>query len=208
MVPVPGHHITTPYKKRGKLWSLGWHTGSDFAASVGTKIVSATPGRVIAANAYDRSYGYKVIIRWGKYDVWYCHMRNGYATVRVGQTVEAGQQIGKVGDVGNITGPHLHMELRTAGAGFAASSFHDPQIAIDYQEDELPEPKDIWLWDGIPIQEPANTAENIAKNPNWSPKSVLSTMLREQAKQTILLEKLVARLEGDTPVEGGDTPKA
>jgi len=135
--PVPGHRITTPYKKRGKYWSLGWHTGSDFAASVGTVIVSATPGTVIAANAYDRSYGYKVIIRWGKYDVWYCHMRYGYATVRVGETVKAGEQIGKVGDVGNITGPHLHMELRTAGAGFAASSFHDPQIAIDYQEDDV-----------------------------------------------------------------------
>lgn len=135
MNPVPGYSISTPYKatttNKGQ-WSLGWHTGADFKAPIGTPIVSATPGRVISANAYDKAYGYKVIIRWDKYDVWYCHMPKDAAKVKVGQTVKAGQRIGSVGNTGNTTGPHLHMELRRAGAGFAASSFVNPKKAIDY----------------------------------------------------------------------------
>lgn len=136
--PTPSHpQIGTPYKRAGRLWSLGWHTGADLAPGAGgAPIVSATPGRVIAANAYDKSYGYKVIIRWGIYDVWYCHMPAGAANVRVGQTVKAGQRIGTVGATGNTTGPHLHMELRLAGSGFAAGNFRDPAIAINYSEDE------------------------------------------------------------------------
>lgn len=139
--PVPGYKVTTPYKKRGHLWSLGWHTGDDFAAPTGTPIVSATPGKVIAANAFDKAYGYKVIIRWGDRDVWYCHMPRGTATVRVGQTVTAGQRIGKVGATGNTTGSHLHMELRVAGGGFAAANFRDPQTAINYTD----QPDNDWF---------------------------------------------------------------
>lgn len=131
--PVPGKVVTTAYKKAGRLWSLGWHTGDDYAADTGTPIVSATPGKVIAANAWDRSYGYKVIIRWGNYDVWYCHMPNGAAKVKVGQTVTAGQRIGSVGATGNVTGSHLHFELRVAGGGFAAANFRDPNIAHSYK---------------------------------------------------------------------------
>lgn len=136
MNPVPGYKVSTKFKatttNKGQ-WSLGWHTGDDFAAPVGTPIVAATPGRVIAANAYDRVYGYKVIIRWDKYDVWYCHMPKDAATVKVGQTVKAGQRIGSVGREGNVTGAHLHMEARHAGAKFAASSFVNPSIAINYK---------------------------------------------------------------------------
>lgn len=139
--PVPGYGITTAYRKAGRLWSLGFHTGADIAGGVaGARINSATPGTVIAANAYDASYGYKVIIRWGSYDVWYCHMPAGKATVRVGQTVTAGQQIGVTGSTGNVTGPHLHMELRVKGGNFAAANFRDPAIAINYQSVKAPAP--------------------------------------------------------------------
>lgn len=108
------------------------HTGSDYAAPEGTPILSATHGVVIAANAYDPAYGYKVIVAWGSLEVWYCHMPEGAATVRPGDKLEAGQRIGAVGDTGNVTGAHLHMELRTAGGKFAMGTFRDPSRAVAF----------------------------------------------------------------------------
>lgn len=146
--PVPGFKVTTAYKKRGRLWSLGFHTGADIAAPKGTTIVSATPGRVIAANAWDEAYGYKVIIRWGDYDVWYCHLPKNAATVKVnGGPVRAGQKIGVVGTTGKSTGPHLHMELRVAGGRFAAENFRDPAKAIAYDEAPAEVDDSIGKWE-------------------------------------------------------------
>ena len=132
MHPVPGAWISARYRQAGRHWSLGWHTGIDYAAPVGTPIRSATHGTVIAANAYDATYGNKVIVRSAVGDVWYCHMSRGAARVKVGDRVEAGQQIGSVGDTGNVTGAHLHLEVRRPGAGFAAGSFIDPAKAVDF----------------------------------------------------------------------------
>ena len=52
--PVPGHTISTPYGKRGSYWSCnedasgnGIHTGVDYAAASGTKVVAARPRKVV-----------------------------------------------------------------------------------------------------------------------------------------------------------------
>lgn len=138
--PVPGAWSSAGYLQRGRHWSLGrnaaglgLHTGRDYAAAAGTPIVSATHGHVIAANAYDASYGYKVIIEWDGLEVWYCHMPKNAATVRAGDLVEAGQRIGAVGATGNVTGAHLHMELRVKGGRFALGTFRDPARAVNFK---------------------------------------------------------------------------
>jgi murein DD-endopeptidase MepM/ murein hydrolase activator NlpD len=46
-------------------------------------------------------------------EVWYCHLEE--LAVRVGDDVEAGEAIGAVGSTGNVTGPHLHLEVRPGG---------------------------------------------------------------------------------------------
>ena len=94
------------------------HHGIDIAGSGinGAKVVAAGPGKVISAG--DRSgYGQTVIIDHGNgVTTLYAHMQAGSISVSNGQSVSAGQQVGRVGSTGNSTGPHLHWEVRVNGA--------------------------------------------------------------------------------------------
>ncbi|CAG6399219.1 LysM peptidoglycan-binding domain-containing M23 family metallopeptidase [Streptomyces cocklensis] len=109
--PVGDAAIGTPYHAEGSNWSSGYHTGVDFLVWSGTPVHSVAAGTVVHAGA-DGSYGNDVIIRHadGKYTL-YGHLTN--PVVSVGQTVTSGQEIGISGATGNVTGPHLHFEVRT-----------------------------------------------------------------------------------------------
>ncbi|WP_406270031.1 M23 family metallopeptidase [Actinacidiphila glaucinigra] len=111
VLPVAGS-IGTPYHAASSLWSSGYHTGVDFVASVGTPVHAAGAGTVVEAG-WGGSYGNNIVIRHadGMYTQ-YGHLSS--LGVSVGQTVSAGQQIGLSGATGNVTGPHLHFEARTA----------------------------------------------------------------------------------------------
>lgn len=113
--PVPGHAVTTAYHKRGPHWSLGYHTGADYAASTGTPCVAVLSGSVRAGQ--DVSFGNYLVLRSGGFDYWYCHLSHRNVT---SGSVRAGQQVAKVGSTGNATGPHLHFEKRPAGGRFGS----------------------------------------------------------------------------------------
>lgn len=90
-------------------------TGQDFAAPSGTPVQAVGAG-VVTSVSYVGSYGRRVEIRHADgTSTWYCHL-SSYAS-RVGQRVQAGQLIGRVGSTGNSTGPHLHLEVHPAGGG-------------------------------------------------------------------------------------------
>ncbi|MEV6689616.1 M23 family metallopeptidase, partial [Streptomyces sp. NPDC051130] len=110
VAPVSGG-ISTPYKLAGSMWSSGYHTGVDFIASTGTTVKAVGAGTVVTAG-WGGAYGNEVVIRHadGKYSQ-YGHLSQ--LSVSVGQSVTAGQQIGLSGATGNVTGPHLHFEVRT-----------------------------------------------------------------------------------------------
>ncbi|WYB34396.1 transglycosylase family protein [Streptomyces sp. GD-15H] len=110
---VPG----TPYHKAGSSWSKGYHTGVDFPVPTGTSVKSVGAGSVVSAG-WEGSFGYQVVIRHadGRYSQ-YAHL--SAISVRSGQSVAAGQRIGRSGSTGNSSGPHLHFEVRT-GPGFGA----------------------------------------------------------------------------------------
>ncbi|MEV6011378.1 peptidoglycan DD-metalloendopeptidase family protein [Streptomyces sp. NPDC051976] len=109
--PVGNAAIGTPYHQAGSNWSSGYHTGVDFLVGTGTPIHAIAAGTVVSAG-WDGAYGNDVIIKHpdGKYTL-YAHQSQ--LLVSAGQTVTEGQQIGLSGATGNVTGPHLHFEVRT-----------------------------------------------------------------------------------------------
>ena len=82
-------------------------------APEGTRIVSVAHCKVIET-VYDASYGnlVKTELDDGT-QIWYAH-QSSYV-VSVGEEIDPGQLIGYVGATGNVTGPHLHLEVRPGG---------------------------------------------------------------------------------------------
>ncbi|MEU6688492.1 transglycosylase family protein [Streptomyces sp. NPDC046832] len=109
--------LGTPYRKAGSSWSKGYHTGIDFPVPTGTSVKSVAAGSVVSAG-WGGSFGYQVVVRHadGRYSQ-YAHL--SAISVRDGQSVSAGQRIGRSGSTGNSSGPHLHFEVRT-GPGFGS----------------------------------------------------------------------------------------
>jgi LysM repeat protein len=97
--------------------SQGAHTGHwaiDIAAPLDTQVVAADRGRVALSGWSNQGYGFRVVIDHGNdYLTLYAHLRDIY--VQEGQIVGKGQVIGLIGANGNVTGPHLHFELRDFG---------------------------------------------------------------------------------------------
>jgi murein DD-endopeptidase MepM/ murein hydrolase activator NlpD len=108
VLPIHGYHLTAGFGEYG-LWSHS-HTGQDFAAPDGTPVHALADGTIISAS-YDGAYGNKIAIQHaGGLITWYAHL--SAFEIKLGDKVEAGQLIGRVGSTGNTTGPHLHLEIR------------------------------------------------------------------------------------------------
>jgi len=89
------------------------HWGIDIAAPAGSPVWSVDNGEVAFAGV-QRGYGNVVIIRHtDARETLYAHL--SAILVRLGDAVQAGQEIGRVGSTGRVTGPHLHFELRVKG---------------------------------------------------------------------------------------------
>ncbi|MEU1056060.1 peptidoglycan DD-metalloendopeptidase family protein [Streptomyces sp. NPDC005876] len=109
--PVAGGAVGTPYHQSGSMWSSGYHTGTDFVVPTGTSLKAVGAGTVVSAG-WGGAYGNQVVIKLADgYYAQYAHLSS--LSVSSGQTVTAGQQVGLSGATGNVTGPHLHFEIRT-----------------------------------------------------------------------------------------------
>lgn len=87
-----------------------FHTGTDFVAPEGTPVVATKSGRVVLAD-YNSGYGLIVGLRHDdSNESRYAHLSQIH--VKPGQWVEQGTIIGRVGNTGLSTGPHLHFEWR------------------------------------------------------------------------------------------------
>ncbi len=126
--PLLADQINWPlanYRYGGMFFDNEVHTGIDIPASAGAPVVAAGPGTVIWVGGGLYSglpkdttdpYGLAVAIHhdfgYGGQSLFTVYAHLSQIDVVIGQHVQAGQTIGRVGDTGHATGPHLHFEVR------------------------------------------------------------------------------------------------
>lgn len=122
------HRVTSPFGQRrifnGELRSRHW--GLDLAGRSGDPVRAAARGRVVlarhlyfAGNTVFLDHGHGVVTG-------YSHLSE--IAVQVGDTVESGRVLGRVGATGRVTGPHLHWTLRVGGVRLDASSLMELDV--------------------------------------------------------------------------------
>ncbi|WP_157075374.1 SH3 domain-containing protein, partial [Nesterenkonia jeotgali] len=149
-----------------------WHLGQDLGAADGSPIYSVAEGTVVRTfngNRYNAGY---VVVRHlvgGKtFHSAYYHMWDANSHVRVGQSVQAGQTIARIGNSGPSTGPHLHLEI-WEGAWINGTS-HDPTT---------------WLAQrGVNLRAGATTVLNISTPSSCDYYTSSSTALRSTASSS------------------------
>ncbi len=105
--------LTSPYGWRN-FGGKEFHYGTDVANSIGTPIVAAADG-IVSYAAPLSTYGNVVIVTHSINGEIFTSVNAHMSSIGVtsGQTVSKGQEIGKMGMTGRVTGPHLHFELHT-----------------------------------------------------------------------------------------------
>jgi len=88
---------------------MAFHSGIDISGNTGDPIFVTAEG-IVTSVGYDRSYGYNVIVKHASgLQTRYGHLKK--YTVKVGQLLSQGEQLGLLGSTGRSTGPHLHYEV-------------------------------------------------------------------------------------------------
>lgn len=135
---------TAHYGQKGG-WSIG-HTGQDFAIGVGSVVRTPLGGKVHSVG-YDKSYGNYVIVKTkdGHY-IRYAHLSS--IGVRQGETVRDGSYVGKSGNTGRSTGPHLHVEVMTpeSGGRFGRGNFVNPVEYLNSKANKIPQYNGTGPW--------------------------------------------------------------
>tara|TARA_B100000029_G_scaffold83478_1_gene74392 strand:- start:360 stop:1667 length:1308 start_codon:yes stop_codon:yes gene_type:complete len=115
--PINGARLSSPFGMR-KHPILGFnklHTGTDFAAPMGTPIMASGSGTIVRAKWCGGGGNCIKIKHNSTYQTVYAHMKSFAKGMKVGKKVRQGQIIGYVGSTGMSTGPHLHYEVIVNG---------------------------------------------------------------------------------------------
>jgi murein DD-endopeptidase MepM/ murein hydrolase activator NlpD len=111
--PVNNRRITSNYGWREDpvnpvTGQMTFHRAVDLAGKMGDPVKAALKGTVLHVDN-NRNLGNFIILKHGEYQTLYAHL--SAVLVKAGQEVSQGQSIGKVGETGYTTGPHLHFEV-------------------------------------------------------------------------------------------------
>ena len=130
--------IGQPYGNVSTTYICGFHTGIDFPASGVTgsyDIYSVCSGTVIATGVLPNltALGYEVLIQDSGTGLYYrfCHLEAGSITVSNGQSVDTNTKLGVMGNTGQSTGRHLHLECSTT-QGWNCNTFLSPGVQLGF----------------------------------------------------------------------------
>ncbi len=138
--PVTSWAPSGIFRQPGNMWRwCGFHTGYDYVVPTGTLIKAVHQGTVLHAGyggsgaGTGAAYGNQVIVDHGTIDgkpvrTYYAHLSS--IGVSTGQKVTTGQALGLSGATGNVTGPHLHLEMSMGSGNPTCGSFVDPHAYI------------------------------------------------------------------------------
>lgn len=117
--PVEGSYTSSfGWRTHPITGASNFHRGVDITASEGTPVAAFASGEVVRAG-WDDSYGNYIQIKHSETcSTLYAHCSQ--LLCAVGDEVEKGQTIAKSGATGQVTGPHLHFEIKVNGL------WHDP----------------------------------------------------------------------------------
>jgi murein DD-endopeptidase MepM/ murein hydrolase activator NlpD len=90
-----------------------WHNGLDIGADEGAPIIAPAPGRVVYTGRLDIRGNFTALDHG--LGILTCYFHQSQILVQVGQSVQTGDLIGRVGTTGLSTGAHLHWEVRVEG---------------------------------------------------------------------------------------------
>jgi murein DD-endopeptidase MepM/ murein hydrolase activator NlpD len=115
--PLPNGRFTSGFgaRKHPILGYVRMHTGTDWAAPIGSPIIAAGNG-VVEKAGWAGGYGKQIVLRHANgYETSYNHQSAFAKGMEPGVHVRQGQVIGYLGQTGLSTGPHLHYELIVNG---------------------------------------------------------------------------------------------
>ncbi len=114
-MPLPASHVTSKFGWRSDplTGQTKFHKGVDLRAAYGQPVTSVASGKVVQAGA-EGGYGLSVVVEHGSgIRTRYAHLSE--VSVKAGDPVADGETIGKAGQSGRSTGPHLHFEILADG---------------------------------------------------------------------------------------------
>ena len=113
---LPLHSKITSAYGKARLYNgslKGYHSGTDFRAKMGTPVLAANEGRVVLVKKRFYSGG-TVVLDHGE-GIYTCYFHMSAFAVKLGEYVKRGAVLGKSGESGRVTGPHLHFSARIKG---------------------------------------------------------------------------------------------
>lgn len=116
-MPLSGNvRLLSAFGERGRRPHTGVDLRSGSGNGAGQPVLAARAGRVMSVG-WIRGYGQQVTIEHADgYKTRYAHMKS--VNVDLGQRVELGHSIGRVGATGRASAPHLHFEVITPKGAF------------------------------------------------------------------------------------------
>lgn len=110
--PLASGKLTSSYGEHRNPFTgeMAHHNGVDIKAPLGTPILAPAKGEVVFAGTKNSRYGVVVEIRhMGGFRTFYAHLQS--TNLKVGDVLDEGMEIARVGNSGQSTGPHVHVEL-------------------------------------------------------------------------------------------------